>query len=277
MSWRMRWAAAQITPVLVSSGVWLLVSGLVPVVVLAGLAVVGAGLVVARTSRLGLWVRFGARPATVAERDAVLGELVGVVSLRGRGQPRVWVAGRCRDLVMVGLSHLLVPSAVLAEIVAGRLDGDQLGAATSFALGRSVAVGSGMVRAVELYCTPYRLLDGAARAVARAITRLPLVGVGWAIRPVVFGVAAVNAYVTGPALWGEVVAACVVIMLLLTYTTSVLRRRWLDRLAELGEARVAAEGFDPVWSRMQQGRSTQAAEPRRTVPGATLERGGWQQ
>jgi hypothetical protein len=177
---------------------------------------------------------------------------------------------------MVGPGHLLVPSAVLTEIVAGRLDGDQLGAATSFALGRSVAVGSGMVRAIDFYCTPYRLLDDAARAVARAITRLPLVGVGWAIRPVVFGVAAVNAYVTGPALWGEVVAACVVIMLLLTYTTPVLRRRWLDRLAELGEARVAAEGFDSVWSRMRQGRSTQAAEPRRTLSGATLQRGGWQ-
>lgn len=272
MSWRGRWAAAQVTPVLFSGFVWLLVCGLAPVSWLAGLAAFAAVLVAARTSRPVLWIRFGVRPATWSERDTVLAALVPVASLRGRSQPGVWVGPGGRGLHAVGPRQLLVSRALLAEIMAGRVDDELVSAAAGFALGQAEPAGSGMVWAVELYCTPWRIVERVVRAVSRSASRLPLAGFGWTIRPVVFALAAVNAYTTGPEFWREVAAACVLVILALTYTTPALRRRWEARLQELGDARVVADGFGAVWAEMVCGATAEPATLRRlerlTRPGA---------
>lgn len=250
MSWRGRWAAAQVTPVLASSVAWLLVSGAVPVIWLAVMVGVGMLLVTARGSRLALWIRFGVRPVTPLERDTVLAVLVPVASLRGRGQPRVWVGLRGVDVWAVGPRHLLVSRRLLVDLAAGRLHDEQVCAAACYRLGQAAPAASALVRAVELYCTPWRLLARLAGAASRMAPRLPLLGFAWTIRPVVFVLAAVNAYTTGPVFWREVVVAVVLVVSVLTYTTPVLRRRWQVRLEDLGDARVVADGFGAVWAGM---------------------------
>lgn len=263
MSWRARWAAAQITPVLVSSFVWLLFCGLISATWLAGVVGFAAVMVASRTSRAGLWIRFGVRPATATERDSMLAALGPVASLRGRGQPRVWVGLRRVDVHVVSPRHLLINHRLLLDAAAARVSGGQVCAAACCTLGQSVPAGSAPVRAVELYCTPWRIINRVVGALSYTATRLPLVGFAWTIRPAVFVLAAVNAYTTGPVFWREVVAASVLTVLVLTYTTPVLRRRWESRLQELGDARVIAEGFGVVWAGMLHDASTDSATIRR--------------
>lgn len=263
MPWRARWAAAQVTPVLFSSLVWLVVSGLIPGVLLAGLVAFAVFLVAARMSRAMLWLRFGVRPATAVERDALLAALVPIAWLRGRGQPRVGVGLKGRALHVLGPDHLLVSRALLADASTGVVRAEQVSAATSFGLGQAAPACSGLVRAVELYCSPWWVVEWVAQVVSGLAAYVPLVRFAWAIRPVVFVLAAVHAYSTGPDVWRQVVAAAVVVILALTYTTPWLRRRWTGRLQELGDARVAADGMGGTWAVMLGGASTDRATIRR--------------
>lgn len=249
---------------LFSSLVWLVVSGLIPGVLLAGLVAFAVFLVAARMSRAMLWLRFGVRPATVVERDTLLAALVPIASLHGRGQPRVWVGLKDRALHALGPDHLLVSRALLADISTGAVRAEQVSAATSFGLGQAAPACSGLVRAVELYCSPWWVVEWAARLVSGLAAYVPLVGFAWAIRPVAFVLAAVHAYSTGPEVWRQVVAASVGVILALTYTTPwLLSRRWTGRLQELGDARVAADGMGGTWAVMLRGASTDRATIRR--------------
>ena len=262
MSWRPCWLADKITPILFSTYVWLLVSGVVPGVLLVGPALMAA-VVIARRSRLMLWVRFGVRPATATEQATLDAALVVIPSLRGRGQPRLWVGLKGRGFHTIGSRHLLVGRELLAGVSAGRLPAEQLCAAASFALGQAAPTGSGLVDAVGLYCWPWSVVERGAQAVSRFAARVPLLRFAWALRPVVFLLGAVNAYATGPEFWRQVVATSVVAILVMTYTTPVLRRRWLNRLQELGDARVVADGLGGVWAGMLRRASTDHATTRR--------------
>lgn len=110
MSWRGAWFRAQITGLVFSSLVWLVVATLCLPAAAAALA---AGLVwmLGRNTRAGLWWRHGARPATPFERDQVLAAIVPVGSLRGRHQPAIWVGRRMipgTDVVMATRKALVV-------------------------------------------------------------------------------------------------------------------------------------------------------------------------
>ena len=63
MSWRGAWFRAQITGLMFSSFVWLVVAGLSLPSAATGLAACVVWLV-GRNTRAGLWWQFGARPAT---------------------------------------------------------------------------------------------------------------------------------------------------------------------------------------------------------------------
>lgn len=263
MPWRMRWATAQITAVLFSSLAWLLIAALLPWIVLAGFGALAAVLVAARTSWPVLWIRFGVRPATASERATLLAALVPIVSLRGRGQPQVWVGAERRGLLALGPHHLLVDRAVFADISTGRVRSEQVSAAASFALGRAAPVGSGLVRAVELFCTPWSVVERVSQVGWKLASRIVLVRFVWAIRPVVFVLGAANAYATGPEFWRQVVAGLVVVSLVLTYTTPMLRRRWLDRLRDMGDSRVVADGLGVIWAGMLRSTKADPATTRR--------------
>jgi hypothetical protein len=250
MSWHAGWAVSHITAVLFSSLAWLLISGLAPVVLLVGLGVAGAVSVAARTSGPLLRLRYGVRPASDTERDTVLAALVPIASLRGRGEPAVWVGMKGRDVLALGSRHLLVGAAVPTGISTGTIRSEQVSAAASFALGQAALAGSGLVRAVELFCIPWSLVERAVRIGLGPALAMPLVRPAWAIRPVVFAFGAANAYATGPEVWREVVAGSVLAVLVLTYTTPVLKRRWLDRLQDMGDARVVADGLGVIWAGM---------------------------
>lgn len=85
--WRTRWALAQITGVLFSSAVWLVVLATSREAALA--ALIGGVLWLAlNRSPLVLRAVLDARPAAPADREAVLRAIVPVASLRGRNQPR---------------------------------------------------------------------------------------------------------------------------------------------------------------------------------------------
>lgn len=124
--WRARWAMAQITGVLFSTAVWIVASALVPLVVLA-VMLTGLVFVAAFRTRPVLWLMFGARRAAGVDRDVVLRAIVPIVSLRGRGQPVVFIATRHRlpgrDVAALGGRVLVVSDSLLARIKAGQVSG----------------------------------------------------------------------------------------------------------------------------------------------------------
>src|SRR6478609_3095386 len=115
MPWRAVWLGAQLTPILFSSYVWLIVLGVAPLLA-AVLMSVSALLVVFRNSPAGLWWRFGVRELLGSERERVLAAIVPIGSLRGRRQPaRVW-QGRRMDGAFVAMptEQDLVVSSIIA-------------------------------------------------------------------------------------------------------------------------------------------------------------------
>lgn len=107
--WRGWWALAHVTGALFSSAVWVLLVATTPAV--GALLLVGAVVFVATFRTLPvLWLVFGARPVDRVDQDAVLRAIVPVASLRGRGQPDVFVVSashRSRAVVVLGRRTLL--------------------------------------------------------------------------------------------------------------------------------------------------------------------------
>ena len=75
LRWRARWALAQVTGILFSSVVWILVLASAPAWAFGAL-LAGVVFVLAFRTRPLLWLAFGARPAAPADRDAVLRAIV---------------------------------------------------------------------------------------------------------------------------------------------------------------------------------------------------------
>ncbi len=241
--WRACWAAAQITGVLVSSYVWLLLALTSPTAT-AAVVLVGVGYVVGRTSRAGMWWRFGARPATSAERDRVLAATVPVTALRGRHEPTIWI-GRRMDtgaVVMVGERHLVVREDVLRRVLTGDLADEQVSALVTHALGQRHVRGSALVAAAEVYCLPWELVAVAANHVGRVGRRVPLLPLAWRARWVVFGMALIDS-VRGSR-WLALVG--VALIALLSWSTGYLQRRWIKRIHALGQQRILADCFGPA-------------------------------
>lgn len=240
--WRACWALAQVTGVLFSAAVWLVLLAAVPafavVVMLGGVVVVAAF----RTLPV-LRLVYGARPATAADREVLLRAIVPITSLRGRDQPRVFVGtGRRaegRTVRAPGGGLLVVSESLLTRIRSGAVSDVAVSALVARAFGQVSALGSRTVLAVELYCLPWSIVEVAVARIMPALSRVRLVSLSWRLRPVVFGLGLVDAVLH--ARWEAAVP--LVAVSVLTYTTGPLRRAWQRRLAELGDRRVDGEGL----------------------------------
>ena len=243
--WRASWAFAQITGVLFSMAVWIVFMAAAPEVVVAVL-LGGVVLVAGLRTRAVLWLLFGARPAVGRDRDALLRAIVPVRSLRGRGQPEVFVGRGFRacgwDVLAPCRSSLLVSESLLGRIREGQVSDVGASVRVAFALGQLPAVGSRLTLAVAVYCLPWAIVEDVARRVARRLARVRLMSLSWRIRPLVFGLGLVDA--VQHARWQAAVP--LLVLGILTYTTGPLNRAWRRKLTEMGNRRVADEGPELV-------------------------------
>lgn len=245
MRWRARWAFAQITGILFSTAVWIVGMAATPeavTAVLLGGVVVVAGF----RTRAVLWLVFGARPAVGRDRDDLLRAVVPVSSLRGRGQPEVFVGrgfqARGWDVLVPWRASLLVSESLLGRIRTGQVSDLEASVRVARAFGQLPAVGSRLTLAVAVYCLPWVIVEDVARRVARRLARVPLMSLSWRMRPLMFGLGLVDA--VQHARWEA--AGPLFVLAVLTHTTGPLNRAWRRTLTEMGNRRVADEGPELV-------------------------------
>jgi hypothetical protein len=260
MGWRGAWAAAQITGVIVSTLIWIVAAG---ASLGACAAAVGLGvlLVVGRNSRIGLWWRFGARPATTFEEGRVLAAIVPIESLRGRRQPAIWVASRLagRAVVMPRGTDLLVSRALLRQVVFGEVADDHVGVLVSQAAGREPVDYSWLVAAVGVYCSPWLAIEAVVAWFGPVARGAAVLSLSWKGRWLILAVALVDS--AHAARWPAFLGLTAVG--LLGATTPHLRRRWEVTLRGLEDRRVVADGLGLVLSSMIRGQRRGAADGER--------------
>ena len=271
--WRGTWAAAQITGVIFSSLVRIVVWGLsLPALVVAMAA--GTVLVIGRNTRPMLWWRFGAAPANDYQRDTMLTAIVPIVSLRGRHQPQVWIGRRLfgAEVVMPSSTVLVVSSELLGRVASGQLTDRQASAVISQALGMADVADSTLANLVEAYCLPWRFVQVQVAVVSRFAAQHCTVRFSWTIRWIAFGVAVVDSYLH--ARWPAFVG--VVMIAVLSGTTGVFQKRWDRRCQDLGDQRAITEclGSDLADHILRGNRSLATSERvhrlRRRSPGGTI-------
>lgn len=220
--WVPAYLLAHLTPVLASTGVWIIVCALQPLAIVIG-PVLGIIAVVLRNRRWVIRLRYGVRPATDTERAMVLAALVSARSLRGRGQPRIWIGGHPDRISGLSERDLAIGVGVLDALTNGRLDPTTVAAGA----GRALAVhrlGAPTSRAlIAAYCLPWRCATRIGTGILDLTGLRPLWTVIWATRPVVIVIAIVQQVADGR--WD--VATAVVVFGVLTYTTPVFTRQLL--------------------------------------------------
>lgn len=245
--WRGSWFRAQVTGVLFSTLVWIVVWG-TSLPAIAGVIAVGVLHVTVRNTAIGLWWRYGARRATALERTRVLATLVPIASLRGRSQPTLWIGTRLagRHAVSPTTRDLIISQQFLGWILAGTITDDQACAIVSHALGQQAVDSSALVVAVDTYCLPWAIVTQVVDGFNQVAARTPLFRFSWKIRWIVFGVAIIDSYLNHrwPALIGVTAIA------VLSWTTGYFRARWESTLQTMGDRRVVAEGFGPSFAAM---------------------------
>lgn len=278
-AWRGTWAAAQITGVIFSSLVWIVVWGLsLPALVVAG--AIGVALVITRNTRPMLWWRFGATPANDFQRDTLLTAIVPIPSLRGRHQPSVWIGRRIigADVVMPSSSILVVSPKSVGQVANGQLTDRQASAIISHTLGVVEVIDSALVNALDVYCLPWRIVQVPIAMFRQFAARHRTLRISWSIRWIVFGVAIVDNYLN--ARWAAFVG--VILIAGLSWTTGFLQKRWDGRLQDLGDQRTISEGLGPdlagLIQRSDRSLATgERADRLRCSPGGTIgagDRGG---
>ena len=275
--WRGTWAAAQITGVIFSNLVWIVVCGLsFPALVLA--AAVGVALVIGRNTRPLLWWRFGATPANDFQRDTMLTAIVPIPSLRGRHQPSVWIGRRIigGQVAMPSSRMLVVSPRFVGQVANGQLTDRQASAIISQSLGVVEVVDSVPVNVLDAYCVPWRLVQVLITMVSQFAARHRTLRISWSIRWIVFGVAIVDNYLN--ARWAGFVG--VIVIAVLSWTTGFFQKRWDRRLQGLGDQRTISEGLGPDLADLIQcsdrslATSERADRLRRSSPGRTIEADG---
>lgn len=260
MTGRVRWMPAyllaHITPVLASTCVWIIVCALQPLVIVAGLAV-GVLAFLLRSSSWVFQLRYGVRPATDAERGVVLAALVPAQSLRGRGQPRIWIGDLHGRLAGLSARDLAVDVGVLVAIVEGRLEPTTISAEAERALA-PYRVGAPVVRAVVAgYCSPWRLAAAVGGRFLDATGLRTTWALVWGLRPVIVVIAIVQQAAAGQ--W-EVAVGCTAFGVL-TYTTRVLTQRWRRCAARVGFA-VDFDDKEVSDGRLRRTRESARSKPR---------------
>lgn len=259
---------ARLVPVLFSAAAWVCGWGLAKgwFYLLAVALVVVA---VRWRTPLLLRLRYGVRPAWQHERDAVWAALVPARSLRGRRQPRVWIApaGRLDGVLALTTGDVALPAPLLLAVLRGQLDSTEFCAATVWTVGARAAQGDTRAHdALEVFCLPATLLAAGSRPLRRLAT-WPLLRTCWAGRGVL-GVIALLQPLPSDHAWAGVGAAGVIA---LSYLHPWWQRRWYARIVRAGDDAVTAQGLGEVWARVLRRRpATLDAEARV----ARLERAG---
>lgn len=259
---------ARLVPVLFSAAAWVCAWGLAK----GWFYPLALGLVVIalrwRTPLL-LRLRYGVRPAQQHERDAVWAALVPARSLRGRRQPRVWIAPAPRLDGVLALTTLDValPEPMLVALLRGQLDSEELCAATVWTIGTRHAQGDSRAHdALEAFCLPVTLLAAGTRPLRRLAT-WPLVRTCWDGRGVL-GVIALMLPLPSDHVWAGVGAAGVIA---LSYLHPWWQRRWYAHIVRAGDDAVTAQGLGATWARVLRRRSPTVGTEARA---ARLERTG---
>ena len=149
------------------------------------------------------------------------------------------------DVVVPRRGTLLVSDAIVAGLGTGRVSDVQVSVLVARALGRLPVVGSRLVRAVELFCLPWLVVEAVASRIGSRLSRVALVWLSWRMRPIVFGLGLVDA--VGHARWEAAIPLAG--LAILTYTTGPLAVAWKRTLTDLGDRRAAEEGLTPCAAR----------------------------
>lgn len=238
--WRGAWAVAQITGVIFSSLVWIVVCGL-SFAALVVTAAVAVALVTGRNTRPMLWWRFGATPANDFLRDTMLTAIVPIASLRGRHQPSVWIGHRIigGQVVMPSSTALVVSPRFVGQVANGQLTDRQASAIVSQALGAVQVINSTLVNMLDVCCVPWRLVQVLVAMVTQFATRHRTIRFSWKIRWLVFGTATVDNYLN--TRWAAFIG--VIVIAVLSWTTGFFQKQWDHRCQDLGDQRTTAEGL----------------------------------
>jgi hypothetical protein len=275
--WRGTWAAAQLTGVIFSSLVWIVVCGRsFPALVMT--AAVGVTLVIARNTRPMLWWRFGATPANDFQRDTILTAIVPIASLRGRHQPSVWIGRRIigADVAVTSSSIFVVSPRFVGQVAGGQLTDRQASAIVSQTLGAVEVVDSTLVNLLDAYCLPWRIVQVLIAMVSQFAARHRTLRISWSIRWLVFGVAIVDNYLN--ARWAAFVG--VIVIAVLSWATGHFQKRRDRRLQDLGDQRTISEGLGTDLANLIQRSdrslptSERADRLRRGSPGGTIRADG---
>ena len=274
--WRGTWAAAQITGVIFSSLVWIVVWGLsLPALVVT--AAIGIALVFGRNTRPMLWWRFEATPANDFQRDTIFTAIVPIAALRGRHQPSVWIGLWIfgGQVVMPSRTVLVVSPRFVSQVANGQLTDRQASAIISQALGIVQVVDSTLVNVLDAYCVPWRLVQVFIAMVSQFAARHRTLRISWSIRWLVFGVAIIDNYLN--ARWAAFDG--VIVIAVLSWTTGFFQKRWDRRLQDLGDQRTISEGLGPDLADLIQrsdrslATSERANRLRHNSPGGTIRAG----
>jgi hypothetical protein len=226
---------AHLTPALFSSVIWLWCLVLAP----AQVALVAGVLIVNRLIANRPWVlraTHGVRTASPGERDAVLEALVPIRTLRGRGQPRVWIRTGSGPLAAITSRDLAVPATTAAALQRGRLDHDQFAGAVVRILAERAAQAGAVVYVVEVYCLPWTILAEIGAHLGW-VGRRPLIHPLWVARPVVLTIAIVQQLELGR----PTVAATVLAVMALTYLHPHWHARWVTAVQRYADNEVARQ------------------------------------
>lgn len=153
--WRSVYTLARIIPVVVSFALVAVANAAWPGFALGWLIVVLA----ATASGRGGLLRFVARRPSVGVLE-VLRSTGGVVpALRGRREPRWWIASSTRSwLRMTSPRDVVVSTGLVAALQAGRVASDHLAIVLASEHGRLRVTGTWTVRFVDVLCLPSRLV-----------------------------------------------------------------------------------------------------------------------
>ena len=229
MTWRWVWSRAQLTAVLVSAVVWLMLMALVPVfVVVFGLFAVAV--VAGWSSWPVLWWRYGARRLRPVEAEAVWRALVPLEWLRGRNQPRLWVGSRVdAEVTAVDTRQLVLSERLLALVAEHRVSDHQVCRLVAQGFGLVEVNRSRLVATVDVFCAPWALLEIVAITLAGRVATAPLVRFAWRARWLFVVLAGIALY--GRGHWPGLVMLTLVAVA--TVTTPRWNRAWAVRQTQL--------------------------------------------
>ena len=204
-----------------------------------GLVIAGA-LVLRCVEPLAVRLLFDARRLTDVEATGMAPVLANL-SARGLGPPVIdfYAARRAWQPLAVARGRRSV--VVSAEIIEGSVTGElPVGEATALLARAGLTVRDGYSRLdplIAFWTLPWRLMARLARP------RKGLLGLAWAMRPIVGGIAIVQSIDTQPAPLGVMSAAGIVTLLTLTYLAPRWARSWDRYVLEAADVAVAEDGL----------------------------------